>query len=215
MNDTLTGIGWHFDAVTGLTTRNPVVTVDGPTPLHEVLALPDDQLRRAIAVHEAGHVAAMLHFGLPFESVAISDDLGKDQSRPGNAGEVTVSRSFSAPLYDALAMLAAGERAQDRWLREAGLWTATRGWAAEAGALGDRHKILGAVYENFGAGITYGTGDDPCRDLAALHDHTDALLDTLWGRVTALAEALDRRGRLSWEQAADAAGFSPKAGWRR
>ncbi|MGW3183845.1 hypothetical protein ACWDD9_31710 [Kitasatospora sp. NPDC001119] len=215
MNDTLTGTGWHFDADTGLTTRNPTVMVDGPTPLYEVLALPDDLLRRAIAVHEAGHVAVALYFGLPFESVWVSDDLGKDPSRPGGAGGVTVSRSFSAPLYDALVMLAAGERAEDRWLREAGLWTGTRGWAAEAGALGDRDRINEAVYENFGEEVTYGTGGDPCRDLAALHDRTDALLDLLWSRVAALADALTQRGQLNWEQAAAAARFSPERGWQR
>ncbi|MFF2118230.1 hypothetical protein ACFVXH_12975 [Kitasatospora sp. NPDC058184] len=215
MNDTLTGTGWHFDADTGLTTRNPTVMVDGPTPLYEVLALPDDLLRRAIAVHEAGHVAVMLYFELPFERVAISDDLGKDQSRPGGAGEVTISRDFSAPLYDALVMLAAGERAQDRWLHEADLWTGTRGWAAEAGALGDRGEISRIVHEEFGEEVTYGTGDDPCRDLAALHDRTDALLDLLWSGVAALADALTQHGQLNWEQAAAAARFSLERGWQR
>ncbi|MFE4514199.1 hypothetical protein ACFRMQ_08400 [Kitasatospora sp. NPDC056783] len=214
MNDILNGTGWHFDAETGLTTRNPKPTVTGPTPLFEVLALPDDLLRQAVAAHEAGHVAAMLHFGIPFKSVAIRDDLCAAPNG-GNVAEVDVTCGFSVPLYTGLVAFAAGERAQDRWLREAGLWTSVRGWAAEAGALGDRREIYRAVDEAFGRDVTFGASDDPCRDMSALHDHTDALLDTLWDQATALADALSRRGRLTEQQAAEVTGLSPRAGWRR
>ncbi|MFJ7908221.1 hypothetical protein [Kitasatospora sp. NPDC096204] len=214
MSDTLSSTGWHFDAETGLTTRNAKPTTTAATPLFEVLALPDDLLRQAISVHEAGHVAVMLHLGIPFKGVAMRDDL-RAALNGGNTAEVDVTNGFSVPLAGGLVMFAVGERAQDRWLRETGRWTATRGWAAEAGALGDRREIYRAVREAFGKDLTFGASDDPCRDLAALHDHTDALLDTLWDRVMALAEALDRRGRLTAGQAAEAAGLSPKAVWQR
>ncbi|MGA5818832.1 hypothetical protein ACPC54_13365 [Kitasatospora sp. NPDC094028] len=207
MSGILNSTGWHYDAQTGLTTRNLRPTLRPGMTVSEALDLPEDELRRAIAMHEAGHATVMLHFGLPFKSVAIRDDLGLDPDRPGNAGEVACE-SWSAPLCDGLAMLAAGERAQDRWLRESGRWSVARGWLTELGAIGDRREVYRAVREAFGVGVTFNTGDDPCRDLSALHDHADALLNTLWGQVGRLADVLDRRGRLTEAQAAEAAGFA-------
>ncbi|MFG2903678.1 hypothetical protein ACGF13_01230 [Kitasatospora sp. NPDC048286] len=216
MSDTLNRTGWRFDARNGMTTRNPRPELPSSVGVTEALDLPVDELRRALATHEAGHVLVMLHSGIPFKHVFIRNDLGlvPDPDQVGSGGAVVIS-PCSTPLRTGLMMLAAGERAQDRWLRETGRWTTRRGWLTELGAINDRREIYRAVDEAFGRDVTFGTSDDPCRDLAALHDHTDALLDTLWGHVARLAEALDRRGRLTGGQAAEAAGFSPKAGWQR
>ncbi|MET8544119.1 hypothetical protein ABZW03_26235 [Kitasatospora sp. NPDC004799] len=215
MNDTLNRTGWHFDARNGMTTRNPRPALPSGVTVTAALSLPTDELRQTLAAHEAGHVAVLLHFGIPFQSVYIRDDLGLVPDRAGNGGAVVLGSSWSGPLYSALVMLAAGERAQDRWLRENGRWNTARGWLTELGAIGDRREIYRAVDEVTGRDVTFGAGDDPCRDLAALHDHTDALLDLLWERVGRVADALNGHGQLTGEQAAEAAGVSLKAGWRR
>ncbi|MFJ6774084.1 hypothetical protein ACIQOV_24560 [Kitasatospora sp. NPDC091257] len=214
MNSTMNRTSWRFDARNGMTMRNPRPELPSGAGVTEALDLPVDELRRAFATHEAGHVLVLLHSGIPFEAVFIRDDLSLVPDRAGSGGAVVLG-PCSAPLRTGLTMLAAGERAQDRWLRETGRWTTRRGWVTELSAINDRREIYRAVYEASGRNVTFGASDDPCRDLAALHDHTDALLDTLWDRVTRLAEALDRRGRLTCGQAAAAAGLFPKAGWQQ
>ncbi|MFJ6382989.1 hypothetical protein ACIQI7_23675 [Kitasatospora sp. NPDC092039] len=214
MSNILNRASWCFDVRNGMTMRNPRPELPSGVGVTEALDLPVDELRRAFAAHEAGHVLVLLHFGIPFEAVFIRDDLGLVPDRAGSGGAVVLG-PCSAPLRTGLTMLAAGERAQDRWLRESGRWTTRRGWLTELGAVNDRREIYRVVDEGSGRDVTFGASDDPCRDLAALHDHTDALLDTLWDRVTALAEALDQCGRLTCGQAAEAVGFSPKAGWQR
>ncbi|MGW7580300.1 hypothetical protein ACWGKU_19235 [Kitasatospora sp. NPDC054768] len=214
MNNILNRADWRLDLRNGMTTRNARPELPSGVGVTEALDLPVDELRRALATHEAGHVLVLLHFGIPFEAVFIRDDLGLIPDRVGSGGAVVLG-PWSAPLLTGLTMLASDERAQDRRLRETGRWNTRRGWVTELGAINDRREIYRAVDEASGRYVTFGTSDDPCRDLAALHDHTDALLDTLWEQVTRLAETLDRCGRLTAGQAAEAAGFSPTAGWQR
>ncbi|WP_369183652.1 hypothetical protein [Streptomyces sp. Y1] len=205
---------WHFDAWSGMTTRNPKPELPPGTSVTGALDLPVGELRRALATHEAGHVAAMLYFGAPFERVYIRDDLGVAPDHPGSGGAVVFGTTWSAPLRDGLIMLAAGERAQDRWLRENGRWNAQRGWVTELAAIGDRRDIYEAVQDAFDEDVTFAAGDDPCRDLAALHDHTDTLLFMLWEQVGRIADALARHGALTRAQASHVAGFGAKGGGR-
>ncbi|WP_369183777.1 hypothetical protein [Streptomyces sp. Y1] len=211
---------WHFDVRSGMTTRNPMPELPPGVSVTGALDLPVDELRRALATHEAGHAVVLLHFGAPFERVYIRDDLGVAPDHAGSGGAVVLGTTWSTPLLDGLTMLAAGERAQDRWLRENGRWNAKRGWVTELAAIGDRRDIYEAVQDAFDEDVTFNTGDDPCRDLAALHNHTDALLNALWGQVGRIADALTRHGALTEAQAAEAAGFTtdgqkPKRWWGR
>ncbi|MFJ9693432.1 hypothetical protein [Kitasatospora sp. NPDC101183] len=198
------GTGWHFEYNTGIRTRHPLPDVARPTTRYRILGLDDDQLRRDIAVHEAGHATLLLFWGIPFEFVEIAADLGKGS---GSGGRVAISGT--APFEHVIVELAAGERAEDRWMREVGLWSPQRAFAVEIGACGDRRAIDTAVRTVHGTGLTYGTSTDWTRDLAALHQRADEAVDAVWDRVLTLAEALERNGRLTHEQAAEAAGFTP------
>ncbi|MFG2903677.1 hypothetical protein ACGF13_01225 [Kitasatospora sp. NPDC048286] len=210
---TIIGSTWRRDPAFGAVTRHPMPVVAFPTTTYRILDLPEALLREEIAVHEAGHAVLAFHLGMRFTVVSVADDLGHGQDT--HSGRIEVPGVIAAPPYDVMLFAAAGERAADRWLREAGLWTPARAWVVEILAEGDREAIAEYARRVHPDGLTYGVSDDPSRDLAALHDQADALLDTLWDRVTALTAALTQRGRLTEEQAAEAAGFSPKAGWQR
>ncbi|MFJ7908222.1 hypothetical protein [Kitasatospora sp. NPDC096204] len=210
---TIIGSTWHRDPAFGMVTRHPMPTVALHTTTYRILDLPDALLREEIAVHEAGHAVLALHLGMRFTVVAVDDDLGHGPDTP--SGRIEVPGVLTAPAADVMLFAAAGERAEDRWLREAGLWTPARAWVVEILAEGDRDAIAEYARRLHPNGLTYGVSDDPSRDLAALHDQADALLDTLWDRVTALTATLTQRGRLTEEQAAEAAGFSPERGWQR
>ncbi|MBQ1163686.1 hypothetical protein KBZ21_37445, partial [Streptomyces sp. A73] len=65
----------------------------------------------------------------------------------------------------------AGERATDRWLREAGLWTEDLAAMADLGASHDRALIFAAAPEPRPG---FGTGE---ADYSDLHDLADRALD--------------------------------------
>ncbi|MFJ9693670.1 hypothetical protein [Kitasatospora sp. NPDC101183] len=199
----MVGAGWHHDWDTGLTSRNPVPEIYEDTDSERLMGLPEGQLRMGTAVHEAAHAVVMLHFGLPFVEVGV----GNMGGGPNQAGAV-IRESGTVQANHYLYTLAAGERAQDRWLRLANLWTPTRGWVVESGAFGDRREIARVVKQVTGADLTFGVTDTPDTDLAALHAVADEILTFLWGRVTALAEALHHHGRLTEAEAAAAAGLA-------
>ncbi|MFI9331970.1 hypothetical protein ACIGZJ_31065 [Kitasatospora sp. NPDC052868] len=203
---TTTRTTWHLDDESGLTTRNPKPLTERPTTAYRILDLPDPLLRQFIAVHEAGHAVLMLHLGMSFESVAIADGLGHGPDAPGSAGLVEIGTAYTAPLRDVMLVCAAGERAEDRWLREAGLWTPDRAWVTERLACHDRARIEEAVRAAHPDGPTYGVSQDPGRDLEALHGVADLWLNAFWREVLELAQVLDRQGHLTWVQAAGAAG---------
>ncbi|GAB2696329.1 hypothetical protein [Kitasatospora kifunensis] len=202
-------MSWHYEPDFKLFTRHAAPHIPGPTTAYGILNLTNTQLRRKIAIHEAGHAVLMLDREIAFVTVQIADDLGHGPGKESPAGHVELHSSLTAPLPDALLGLAAGERAEDRWLREQGLWTSARAWVVEILASNDRQQIARVSWEAHGRPVTYGVSDDPRRDLAAMHDVADEALDDLWGHVLDVAEALDRHGRLDYAQAAAAAGYAP------
>lgn len=206
---------WHVDVQSGSITRYPKPSIAFPTTAYRILNLPEPLLREQIAVHEAGHAALALHLGIRFTSVSVADDLGHGPDTPSASGSVECTGDLTAPPCDVMLFAAAGERAADRWLRDTELWTPARAWVVEILADADRAVIDDVVRLLHPGGLTCGVSDDPSRDLAAIHDQADALLDRLWEQVGRVADALNERGRLTEEQAAEAAGLSPKAGWRR
>jgi hypothetical protein len=185
-------MSWHYLPDAGIHTRHPTPNLPGTFTPNDALNLDPTQERRSIAAHEAGHAAAYLAHGIKFIDITIGG-LGPDENGITPAARVRPLPTFRATDEQVLQVLAAGERAQDRWLREQGLWTPTRAWAVEVTAGHDRGEMKRH-------GLDYDTSD-----LTSLHAETDALLDRLWPSVIRLGDALDRHGHLTYEQAVEAA----------
>ncbi|MFF2074619.1 hypothetical protein ACFVXG_07670 [Kitasatospora sp. NPDC058162] len=197
---------WHVNYEFGLTTRQPKPLLDRPTTAYRILDLPDPLLRKAVAIHEAGHAVLALHLGTRLTSVSVADNLGREEGTA--AGRTSYEPGQITPMRNVLLVSAAGERAQDRWLREKGLWSPERAWVVEILAAQDRSVIDQCVRPARPGGLTYGVSCDPTADLAALHDHVDMWLHGLWEQVTALADALNQRGTLTGAQAAAVTGLA-------
>jgi hypothetical protein len=99
-------------------------------------------------------------------------------------------------LTGAIAAAAAGERAADRWLREAGLWTEERAWVIERHAGHDRVYALKALHDA-GERLTFGERPGHPHDYATAQAAADRLLDELWQGVYRLADSLTQHRRLS------------------
>ncbi|MFC5668528.1 hypothetical protein ACFP3U_36935 [Kitasatospora misakiensis] len=211
MNETVRS-AWYWNRDFGLYTRQPAPRLDRPTTACRVLDLPDALLREAVATHEAGHAVLALHLGARLTCVSVADDLGRGPGAPGPVGRVDYEPNPAEPVRGILLASAAGERAQDRWLRQADLWTEDRAWVVEILAAQDRAVIERTVRLAHPDGPTYGVGDDPAVDLAALHDYVDVWLRDLWDQVMVLAAALNRCGTLTGAQAAAAIGLTVNDG---
>lgn len=152
------------------------------------------QLDYLRAVHEAGHAIAVLlgkgHLHSAEIVVGVADDATGGEVRACNLADGHAYAVFSA----------AGERAADRWLREAGLWTPARAVANEVGARGDRQQFL-AINPHVGFG-------DRDVNYRVVHDLADQALDPHWTAITRVADQLAQRGRL------DAAEITKLAGLR-
>jgi hypothetical protein len=156
-----------------------------------------DQLR---AIHEAGHAVTVLLAGAHLHSAEIV--LGVADKVEGGA----VHACNLADGHGYATFCAAGERAADRWLREAGLWTPERAVANEAAAYGDRHQFL-AINPHVGFG-------DREVDYRIAHDLADRALDQHWAGVVRVADRLAQTGTLDADEISVIAGMpngSPSA----
>lgn len=151
------------------------------------------QMSMASAVHEAGHAVAHLARGARVERVEIFDPAG---------GEVDY-RYTTEQSFHTLAT-AAGERSETRWLHESGLWTETRGWAAERTAGRDRAFVNELIHGE----LTYGVDPTSAWDYSYICDRTDEMLDSLWGRVMDLARYVAVHHRIAGDQAATITGLA-------
>jgi hypothetical protein len=95
------------------------------------------------------------------------------------------------------AYCAAGERADDRWLREEGLWTPRRAVCTEVGAQGDRQTLLA-----FSPHVGFGDKEVHYR---AIHDLADEVIEEYWVQITTLAAVLVERIRLDGNEIASLA----------
>ncbi|MBI0296298.1 hypothetical protein JBE04_17965 [Streptomyces sp. PRKS01-29] len=151
--------------------------------------LPPRQLDYLRAIHEAGHAVtalagrAHLHYAQIVKGPATSTQ-----------GGVTDCCSRFADGQAFAVFSAAGERASDRWLREAGLWTPERAVAVEVGSHGDRHLFL-SINPHVGFG-------DKQIDYRVLHDLADAALDKHWAATVRVADALAATGHLTGDDIA-------------
>lgn len=184
-------------------TRHPEPVSAASATYYEVADLRDADLRRSIAVHEAGHAVLGFAFGIPVAAICVREDLGR--AGEGPSAWVQWGKSWDVPWRRYITMCAAGERAEDRRLREEGLWTPERAWVAERTAESDRQCVVDALRADCGMTLSY--GDDPVGDIdyGTVTAAADAALHHLWDRVLSLAAALDQWGCLTGRQAAQAA----------
>jgi hypothetical protein len=163
-----------------------------------------EQLQQCAAFHEAAHTVLFLKAGIGVKAVWIRTDAGLPEvGEPIGRTEMETSM---VPLEQLLVAVAAGERAEDRWMREAGLWSPVRAWAAERSNIVDRGYVRSLVRQHLERELTYGVTDEGWSDYAAIHAAADQALDRAWGDVLALAGALLDRHHLDGEEAARVVG---------
>ncbi|MFD0384657.1 hypothetical protein ACFQ2B_27760 [Streptomyces stramineus] len=102
---------------------------------------------------------------------------------------------------------AAGERAEVRWLRETGLWTPGRAWAAERHAWHDRRHVDEIMRSCHGRELTFHGDHGDWGDYAWVMDRTDEALGRVWGQVMALAHFVAARRQVTGEEAARLTGL--------
>ncbi|MEU9396838.1 hypothetical protein AB0D86_43455 [Streptomyces sp. NPDC048324] len=171
-------------------TRKPLLTVQ----------MPYEVARRAAAFHEAGHAVVTAAYGAHIKVTGVID-----LPAAGGRWELTGRTEFDGPpifFWRYAAQCAAGERAQVRYLKAAGLWSpglqaacahhddyeSTAVWFREAGLVLTRDEDLpdGA----------YGMSWASAARIA------DLMLSMLWPYVEAVAAGIDARGLLTGDQAA-------------
>lgn len=175
-------------------TQKPLMTV----------ALPYETARRSAAYHEAGHAVVTAAYGAHIKVTGLID-------LPATQGgwAITGRTEFDGPpipFWRYAAQCAAGERAQARYLKTAGLWSpearalctnhddfeSTRAWFQQAGLVLTRDEDL----PGDAAGMSWTTA---CRI-------ADLMLSLLWPQVEAVAAGIDARGLLTGDQAAELVG---------
>ncbi|MEU2873488.1 hypothetical protein ABZ769_30525 [Streptomyces olivoreticuli] len=200
---------WHLNSDQHLYTRHPEPqdwTTSG-TSLYGYLDFPDATLRRFIAVHEAGHAVLDMAFGIPVAEIHLCEDLGKtpgtrSDELPNAAAWVKNGGQWSVSYMRYAAMCAAGERAQDRWLRENGLWNRERAWACERGASSDREQIEQQLRACCRKELHFNPSPAPGVQYRTVQAVADSALSHLWDRALRLAAAVDEHGHLTGRQAA-------------
>ncbi|WP_424892341.1 hypothetical protein [Streptomyces sp. XH2] len=169
------------------------------------LGLTTEDMTRYDAHHEAGHAVLGLLKGMPVRRATLEpNDL--------HSAHVEFGPWSSLPWWSYALMMAAGDRAGDRWLREAGLWTPQRAWIAERGCDSDRRKVAetvpGPSVVIFGA---LPAGAQPQQGVAhyqSLQDEVDFWLDMYWPSVQKLANAMTEFRELSSHQISDVTGIA-------
>ncbi|MFF5019541.1 hypothetical protein [Streptomyces sp. NPDC001165] len=169
--------------------------------------------RMAVAVHEAGHALAAFTLGVHVPAVSIREQEGiLPCGHPYDVtGELDEVRLAGATVKQGMTVLVSGERAEDRWLRENGLWTEQRAFFTERGALGDRATARTILSREFGVPLRFGTSAPGAEDTAdwwRYHPISDELLTDVWPQVMLLAERVADAGALSGDAAAEVCGLT-------
>ncbi|MDX3549528.1 hypothetical protein PV724_44445 [Streptomyces europaeiscabiei] len=199
---------WHHDVVLSDGSAYPLrnrLSEDIRGDINdEALGLTAEQSRTSTAVHELGHALVWLASGLHVQYLGVG--IG-----PGGQAACTAVTKTQQELMGRVTGVVAGERAQDRWLRETGLWTPDLAAMAELGAAHDRAYVFAC-----GPEPRPGFGDSDV-DYSVLHDLADEALDALWGKVMTALPILTRVGRMTGDELADHVGMCngpALAGWR-
>ncbi|MEE1737055.1 hypothetical protein PUR49_11165 [Streptomyces sp. BE147] len=146
------------------------------TTVAEAVDLPYDLFRRYAAVRETGHALTALATG---QAWVIECALEKGVTPDGTPYDAFTKVRWETQLAYA-ALLQAGAMAQDRWLREQGLWTVRRELATQVAA---RHSM--AAVQTAGVGAA---------DVERAAAWAEELLQRHWRLLLDCAELLDRRG---------------------
>jgi hypothetical protein len=181
---------WHNDVRVGgvaYPTRNHAPHIEGDTDA--CLKLTATQLDYLRAIHEAGHAITVLTGQGHLHSAEIVKGVATTE-HGGVTYACNLADGHAYAIYSA-----AGERAVDRWLYEAGLWTPERAVANEVGAHGDRASFL-AINPHVGFG-------DKEVDYLVVHDLADEAIDHRWREMLRVADALVQQVRLDGDEIAD------------
>ncbi|MEU1663594.1 hypothetical protein ABZ547_08260 [Streptomyces sparsogenes] len=156
---------------------------------YQTLGMTAGQGNYAHCVHEAAHAVTALVGGGHVCHARVNIPC-----RPGRLG---AGDAVFGGLHDAreVAAIAAGERAENRWLQEAGLWTPRRAIAVEINASTDRRACT-SRHPHFGFG-------DTKRDYLTAHDAADRIIDRHWAEINTVAAELLKRHTLTGDQIAD------------
>ncbi|MET8292026.1 hypothetical protein ABZV80_43955 [Streptomyces sp. NPDC005132] len=168
----------------------------------------------ATAVHEAGHAVVAMVSGIHVPSLVIKTTVTKRSCgafvKEFSGANERLDLDKAPDRRTAVVVLAAGERAEVRWLRDQGLWTATRAWAVEIGALNDQALARDIFGYYFGVDMQYGTSHDGHVDGADYWHYgslAELILVPLWDQVLRIAGALNERERLTGDEAAAFSGL--------
>ncbi|MFE2693673.1 hypothetical protein [Streptomyces mirabilis] len=179
-------------------------------PLYEVESTdsvaaytPEEQALNT-AVHEAAHAVLYMSGGYKIGGIVLHAP--GDMSHLGRA-QVDYLEA-SGPWQDFVLACAAGERAEDRWLRESGLWSADRAWVTECHAWRDRSQVAEVLQTCHNRALTFCGDHGDWGDYAWVMDRTDEALDRVWDQVLALTRYLVEHRTATGEEAARIAGFA-------
>jgi hypothetical protein len=189
-------VQWHTNRNRRHTTRHP--EPEQWTDKWAVEDFTEMEKLQSTAIHEAAHTVLLATAGVPIYSVTVrtmSEAVGDIPSGETHRGP------FRVQLQSLLVGLCAGERAEDRWLRETGKWNVRRAWAAERSAIHDREEVDGFIDRASGKYLTC-QSNGAWNDLATLHEHTDRALAEHWDSVTDMADALVQDRHLDARQIA-------------
>lgn len=196
---------WHDDAtVNGLPypTRHPVPAwINNSDDL--LTSMTDEQRDRMRAVHEAAHAVITLTAGghVHYAWIRRTPDLRATADRLTGGhqvgGHVPICNVPDGRNF--VTVMSAGERAEDKWLHETGLWTPAIAAGVEYGAYTDRRAVLDL---NPGLGFDGGHGD-----FLIVHELADQAVTEHWSAITAVAAVLADRLHLTGDEIADLAGL--------
>ncbi|MGW5693831.1 hypothetical protein ACWEWX_23585 [Streptomyces asiaticus] len=194
-------ITWYDDlevAGTPYPTRHPAPDYGNNSDAY-LGDLPGHQRQYLRAIHEAGHAVAALTAHAHVHYAKITPTVELTTAAPTSSG-VSGGDVFGCNFTDGQSFavfLGVGERAEDHWLHQNSLWTATRAVGIELGACGDRRRFL-ATNPHFGFGVDH-------NDYRVVHDLADQLVTQHWDAITAVADVLSTRLHLTGGQIADLA----------
>ena len=162
--------------------------------VNDVMDVPDHVHWDLIAAHELGHALGAMVGGMPCRDITINLD-GRLGMKGASATTVTIIPLGATAVMERADMVsaAAGERAQDRRLRELGIWSPHRALATEIQASHDRERIMEQYKVGYAdAEILYGD----------LMDEADRLLDRIWTKLTKCITFLAESGYMTGDRIA-------------
>jgi hypothetical protein len=177
----------------------------GDAEVYAIAAYTVKQEMQAAAIHEAGHAVVWMAAGHRIDYITVPP---RHTPVAPNVRALVQHQGGAGPWQGFAAAAAAGERATDRWLRETGLWTSDRAWAAERVADHDRVMAAGWVHGAVGTAMTFGASAAES-DYTSICNTADNTLAAFWNRVTALGRHLAEHHFATGVEAARIAGFDP------